>query len=107
MDAININIFDIHGAHGMFLLPKNTKSALNRICSEPELLKMYVSATKNHKVSSEQNLFRADVVFFGSRNMSCAINIKNISVDGAHASFLLPGASEGARFQPRGYQIYL
>ena len=36
-----------------------------------------------------------------------AINIKNISVDGAHAIFLLPGASEGARFQPRGYQIYL
>ena len=40
MGTINTNIFDIDGAHGMFLLPRNTKSALNRISSEPGLLKI-------------------------------------------------------------------
>merc|ERR1711965_757760 len=40
MGTINTNIFDIDGAHGMFLLPRNTKTALNRISSEPGLLKI-------------------------------------------------------------------
>ena len=40
MGAINTNISDTDGAHGMLTLPQNTKSALNRISSEPGLLKI-------------------------------------------------------------------
>ena len=40
MGTININIFIIDGAHGMLPLPQNTISALNRISSEPGLLKI-------------------------------------------------------------------
>ena len=68
MDAININIFDSHGAHGMFLLPQNTKSALNRICSEPGLVKTPCrpwhlgedDATKLHKA------YKKKIPFFRS-----------------------------------------
>jgi hypothetical protein len=38
MGTIHTNIFDVDGAHGMFLLPRTTKSVLNRISSEPGLL---------------------------------------------------------------------
>ena len=40
MGTINTHIFAIDGAHGILPLPKNTMSALNRICSEPGLLKI-------------------------------------------------------------------
>ena len=40
MGTININICIIDGAHGMLPLPQNTISALNRISSEPGLLKI-------------------------------------------------------------------
>ena len=40
MGTINMHIFTIDGAHGMIPLPQNTISALNRISSEPGLLKI-------------------------------------------------------------------
>ena len=40
MDTIKGHILYIDGAHGMLPLPQNTISALNRISSEPGLLKI-------------------------------------------------------------------
>jgi len=40
MDTVNMHIFTIDGARGMIPLPQNTISALNRISSEPGLLKI-------------------------------------------------------------------
>ena len=40
MGTINMHIFNIDGAHSMLPLPENTISALNRISSEPGLLKI-------------------------------------------------------------------